>query len=214
MIQPYDDHCLLFFLSNYIGKKILRRAVQQNRHGAGVNNVHLHHGSENTGAYLDAFGAKQFDKCIIQRFRNHRPCRLDETGPASFANIPIQRKLRDGENFTSRFQKRNIHLAVSVLKNTQVHTFVSPERQLVLSVTFFETDQQDHTLTDFSDYIIFYGYTRAAYALNNYSQSLSTPLVVMIISKSLLSALNFFPQMPLIYADTAKSVGDEFIVSH
>src|SRR5262245_18041564 len=63
-----------------------------------VDQFHLHHRSETARGCRDSLTPHRFHKGLVERSRRLRQSRLDETRPAAFATIPIERELTDHQH--------------------------------------------------------------------------------------------------------------------
>lgn len=125
--------------------------VNNNRYGAVVDEVHLHIGSKLPRFYMETMlSAEAVIEVLIQRQCLLGAGGLDKRRTVAMTHIAIECELRNRENGTIYIIDTQVHLAIFVLKDTQLCHFLGDIIGIGLRVGVRDAHKEHKALSDMS----------------------------------------------------------------
>ncbi len=122
--------------------------VQENRYGARVDKLDIHHGAENACLHGQAFGPDQVAGSHEQRFRRIGLSGLNKGWSVAFATVAEQRELRHEQNSALNITKRPVHLAGFALKNAHVSNLPRDELRILVGIILLDAQEHEQARAD------------------------------------------------------------------
>ena len=124
-----------------------------------IDERHHHVGTEYASLHVDARRADELGKVIHELTRNRRLRRVRETWSATFADVPIERELRDCQEFgpaagvVVEVEQGSVHLAGVIFKNSQRKHLVANIFDCLAGVVVTDADQGKQSLANCAGHV-------------------------------------------------------------
>jgi len=112
-----------------------------------------------------AVAGKSILEMLEEGFGNYGRRSICEAGTAAPARVGIESELRDDQNFSTNSEKRAVHLAFIVAKDTQMDNFISQGLYLNLAIVPPHAKKYQESLTYLTDDLFVNDDTGTAYSL-------------------------------------------------
>jgi hypothetical protein len=109
--------------------------------------------------------SKSILEMFKEGFRNYGRRSICKAGTAAPARVGIESELRDYQNFSTNREKRAVHLAFIVAKDTQMDNFISQGLYLNLTIVPPYAKKDQESLTYLTDDLFVNHDTGTAYSL-------------------------------------------------
>lgn len=146
-------------------KRLLR--IEQDRDGTVVSQFNGHVSLKNSRFNLDAESLEGVNEFLVEFFAFVGRRSLNETRASAAASVTVESELRDGEDRAARIGKREIHLAVFIVEDSEVHDSFRERSRGRGRVLTSDGDENEKARSDFTGYVIFDDNARAGNALKN-----------------------------------------------
>ncbi len=121
--------------------------IQPNCDRTLIPNLNSHISTKNPAGDSKPIAGKRLLEMLKEGFCNCWRCRIRKAGSPAPARIGIEGELRDDQNFSANIEKRAVHLAFIVAKDTQVDYLISQGLYLKLAILLPDSEQYQQSLT-------------------------------------------------------------------
>ena len=115
-------------------------AVKPNRDRPLIPNLNSHISTKNPACDSKTIAGNSLLEMLNEGFCHCRRCRIRKAGTAAPVCIGIKGELRDDQNFSANIEKRAVHLAFIVTKDTQIDYLINQGLYLKLAILLTDSE--------------------------------------------------------------------------
>src|SRR5689334_24417984 len=141
--------------------------IKKQSHWTVVDEIKLHHGAKLAGFNLHAESPERLHKGVVEWKCGIGRCSVRVVRPAALAVVAVERELGDRKNCAARLADTEVHAALLVIEDPQVHDLVGHGFAGFRCVLPGYADQHHQAEADPPDRVAFYTNFRSAHSLHN-----------------------------------------------